>query len=537
LPALIITLPDGRKRRHGLGATPLVIGRDAACDIAVDDPGTSRRHAEFRPVPSGYEVEDLDSKNGTLVNGTPCKSRLLRDGDKILIGSVEATYTEAECVTDHSVVIDEDDPSAPATRYVSRDKHLDLSRQRLEVIYEMSERLTTLQRQEALLDQAMTICFDMLKFERGAIGVRRKNQRIPDWPLVRGLGGAEGELKISRTLLKRALEHGERAIFTDEGPGAADPTVSMVQHGIRSAMCVPLMHGERILGVIYGDRIHTSGAYTSEDVDFLGAIAHQVSIGLINGQLVDELREMVRINRDIDLARTIQTGLLPTALPWRGDLRVAAINDPGQRVSGDYYDVIETDDGRVWCLVADVTGEGVAAALLMANLQATVRVTIDSEDDPAALLTRWNQYVCRNTPSSKFITCLLALIEPSARRIRFASAGHWPPILVRAGGAAPETLCAQPGLPLGVEKDAAYAATTIHPDTTPVVFLAYTDGVTEARNGKDDVYGASRLLSALTDWRDLNPQSLVKHVRGDVAGFASGTRQSDDITILAAYVG
>ena len=103
-----------------------------------------------------------------------------------------------------------------------------------------------------------------------------------DWPVVRNLRGSEGELTISHTLLNRALQHGERAILADTGAGNTDPTVSMVQHGIRSAMCVPLHHRNDTIGVIYGDRISTSTTYSTEDIDFLAGIAQQVSVGLIN---------------------------------------------------------------------------------------------------------------------------------------------------------------------------------------------------------------------------------------------------------------
>src|SRR5262249_44593642 len=157
-----------------------------------------------------------------------------------------------------------------------------------------------------------------------------------DWPIVRNLRGNEGELTISRSLLNRALEHGERAIFTDAGGGTVDPTMSIVQQGIRSAMCVPLLQGAEVLGIIYGDRTSTATAYQDEDIDFFAAIARQISIGLINCRLMDDQRQMARLHRDLDLARSIQGGLFPPSLPNRQGLRVAALNDPGQRVSGDY---------------------------------------------------------------------------------------------------------------------------------------------------------------------------------------------------------
>ncbi|MHC4696210.1 MAG: SpoIIE family protein phosphatase [Planctomycetota bacterium] len=531
---LIVTLTDGRIVRHMLGNMPQIVGRDAGCDIPLDDPSTSRRHARVYPTAQGYVVEDLNSKNSTLINDEPCSSHLLKSGDKILFGSVQAVYADEELPTGHSVVIADGVTASHSTRYVSREKQLELSQQRLQMIYELSERLTTLQGKDQLLEDAMTIGFEMLHFERGAVGLRRPDGRMLDWPVVRNLYGAQGELTVSRTLLNRALEHGERAIFTETGMHNADPTVSMVQQGIRSAMCVPLIHRDQILGVIYGDRIKSSVSYTNEDIDFLAGIAQQVSIGLINCRLVDEHKQMAQLRHDIELARRIQTELFPARLPNRQAVKVAAINDPGQRVSGDYYDVIEMDDGRVWCLVADVTGEGAAAALLMANLQAAVRVTIAQADDPGASLAAWNRLICANTDASKFITCVLGLIDPQSRRIRVASAGHFPPLVTRATVDTVQELVVDAGYPLGIVPEAEYATADIDLGSEPFTVFCYSDGIIEAMSAEEEQFGHQRLLDLLVERRELTPPALVKQVRKSVASFVEGARQSDDITLLAA---
>jgi sigma-B regulation protein RsbU (phosphoserine phosphatase) len=245
---------------------------------------------------------------------------------------------------------------------------------------------------------------------------------------------------------------------------------------------------------------------------------------------------MIRLNRDLDLARTIQNGLLPSSLPNGERFKVAALNDPGQHISGDYYDVIERSDGRCWCLMADVTGEGVAAALLMANLQAAVRVTIEETDDPAVLLSRWNTLICRNTTPGKFITCLLALVDPHRRRIRLASAGHCTPVLIRSASP-PDEPPVEPYFPLGIEESAEFRTAEIELGEGPTVFFCYTDGVIEAMNPDGEHFGLSRLMESLTDRTDLSPVGLVKHVRKQVAAHAGTARQSDDITILAARIG
>ncbi len=538
---LVITYNSGRTAHLTLGDRPLVIGRDLTCDLTIDDPSASRRHARFFKTPIGYILEDLGSKNGTMVNDETCGRHLLKDGDRALIGSTVAVFHDKDTSPldgslGANVLVADDEATGRATRYVGRDRELLIPQQRLKVIYDLSETLTRAQPRDTLLSDALQICFDNLKFERGAIGLRNLGQRSVEWPIVRNLRGAEGGLRISRSLLNRALEHGERAIFAGDSASGADPTVSMVQEGIRSAMCVPLLEGDTTLGVIYGDRTTTSTIYSDEDSDFLAGIARQVAIGLINCRLVEEQKEMARLKQEIELARSIQTDLFPSELPNRKELKVAAINDPGQRVSGDYYDVLDAGDGRVWCLMADVTGEGIAAALLMANLQAAVRVTIDETDDPGTLLERWNTLICRNTEASKFITCALALIDPATGSVRVSSAGHCQPLVVRNDGSEPSELTVEPGYPLGVVDTARYGTETVELGPDPFVYLCYTDGVTEAMNAAQDHFGKERLIASLRDIKDLNPTPLVKQVRRAVSQFAEGAKQSDDITLLAARV-
>jgi sigma-B regulation protein RsbU (phosphoserine phosphatase) len=173
----------------------------------------------------------------------------------------------------------------------------------------------------------------------------------------------------------------------------------------------------------------------------------------------------------------------------------------------------------------------------MANLQAAVRVTIGESDDPAVLLQRWNELICRNTDLSKFITCLLALIDPETRRVHFASAGHHLPLLVSPSQATPRQITAECGFPLGIVEEAEYATAVVDIGPEPWVLFCYTDGVIEAMDTDRKQFGSERLLGVLAEVREDDPQTVVKHVRHQVADFADGAQQSDDITMLAARIG
>jgi sigma-B regulation protein RsbU (phosphoserine phosphatase) len=435
------------------------------------------------------------------------------------------------------VVISEDRPQRETAHFSGHAARLLLPQRRLEMLYELSERLTRLQYQNELLEDVINICFETLHFERGAIAIRNADGRGVQWPVVRNLRGAGGELTISRSVLSRALDHGERAVFHDAGDASFDPTVSMVQHGIRSAMCVPLRHEQEILGVIYGDRLTASKAYSQEDLDFLAGLARQVSIGLINARLMAEQAANVRLENEISLARSIQQRLFPSELPDREDIAIEVLNDPGRHVSGDYYDVIELSDGRVAFLVADVTGEGVAAALLMANLQAAVRVTLATSSDIASLLKQWNDLLYSNTDASKFVTCLVGILDPARRELVLGNAGHLLPYVIVPSSAKCEVIEMEGGFPLGVVDDAEYEAHSVSLGAEPCLLYCYTDGVIEAMDPEGELFSTERLHEALRATDQLNPAKLIHRLRKEVSVFRRGAPPSDDITMMAIRVG
>ncbi|MCH7814189.1 MAG: SpoIIE family protein phosphatase [Planctomycetes bacterium] len=534
---LVITTSDGVTRTVTLSGE-ILLGRDPTCEVRLEDLGTSRRHARIRPEGDGYVVEDLGSKNGTLVNGVALPMARLCDGDEIMLGSAQLVFRAGRGRDDvsTSVVLSDQPPPPKSTRFSAGGERLALPQRRLEMLYDLSERLTRLRDRNELLEDVLNICFETLQFERGAIAVKPVDGRGLDWPVVRNLRGAGGELTVSRSVLMRALEHGERAVITDSDRADADPTVSMVQLGIRSALCVPLQHEDQILGVIYGDRTSTGAVYTEEDLDFLSGLARQVSIGLINSRLMAEQEAKLRLEHEISLARDIQRQLFPATLPDRPEVRVAALNDPGRHVSGDYYDVLELSDGRVALVIADVTGEGVAASLLMANLQAAVRVTLPHSDDLGDLLGQWNRLIYDNTGPSKFVTAYVCIVDPKNRTLLLGNAGHPQPFILRPEGRRCEQLDLDAGLPLGVVADHEYTSSLLTLDAGPCYLFCYTDGVIEAMNDAGALFGHDRLVEALEQAPPADPAGLISRLRRELTDFSGGAPQSDDITMLSLWL-
>lgn len=537
MASLVIHFPDGHTEEHDLDRPSHMVGREVGCEFVVPDQSISRRHARVFPDQHGrFYVEDNRSKNGTLLNGQPITRHALKHDDRITLGAIELVF-RADPHSDASTqVVLADEPShAEAASFASPSQKEVLPQERLDQLSGLIERLTRLRDRKGLLEDVMDICFKTLDFERGLIALKHPRGTDPEWPVIRNLkADGTGRLEISRTLVNRAMEQGDRSIINDPVVDMVDPTVSMTEFHILSAMCVPIRFQDDILGVIYGDRVSSTAKYTQADVDFLAALARQLSIGLTNIRLLEEHERVLQLEAELTLARKIQTELYPKEPLRRDKIEVHGWNEPGRQVSGDYYDVIELDDGRVAVVIADVVGKGVAAALLTANLQATARVTLPNVTSLSALVVRWNQLICANTDASKFITALVGVIDPATRHLEFVTAGHFPPCLIERSGQVTE-LPAEGHLPLGVWPTETFVAQEVTLPADATLFL-YTDGIPEALRADNEQYGDDRLIDVLRANSDASPEELIQAVRDSVRTFVGNAPQSDDITLMVVHL-
>ncbi|HWL93659.1 MAG TPA: SpoIIE family protein phosphatase, partial [Phycisphaerae bacterium] len=311
-----------------------------------------------------------------------------------------------------------------------------------------------------------------------------------------------------------------------------DPTQSMISNNIRSAMCVPMEYLQDVHGIIYGDRVTSSGGSTKEDIDFFAALGRLGAMGLANVQLVEEIKSRNQVELQLRTAREIQANLFP-AEPLRIEgLRIDAINDPGQRISGDYYDYFVRADGLIAIVIADVAGKGLPASLLMANMQAAVRLAMDVETDIGKTIRQLNRLTCRNIRDSRFVTGMFGLLDMKARRLTYCNAGHLPPYLIQDR----KTLVKvemEPSLPLGVDPSFDYQVATLDMSATPSMLVAYTDGVPDAENEEGVQFGMTRFETALAANVSEPTDELVTRVRRSIKQFTRNHTPTDDITLLA----
>jgi sigma-B regulation protein RsbU (phosphoserine phosphatase) len=277
--------------------------------------------------------------------------------------------------------------------------------------------------------------------------------------------------------------------------------------------------------------------------DQLGLLAH--SFNQMSGsisRLLEEVVEKKKLEQELEIAREVQATLFPKQLPHPPGMAIFGGCKPARVVSGDYYDFVVEDETHLDIIVGDISGKGISAALLMANLQAAMRTQLLSskQGSPESLgprladvMTQLNGQIYRNSPPEKYATLFLSRYDATARRLWYCNAGHLPPIVLSSHG--PQALEAT-GTVVGLFPDVAYEAKSI--ELPPGTVLAiFTDGVTEAVNGADEEYGEKRLLEALQRSSGRTPEDIWEYVMSDVSAWQGELPQHDDITLIVAKTG
>lgn len=298
------------------------------------------------------------------------------------------------------------------------------------------------------------------------------------------------------------------------------------ENSIEALLRLELQDDVAILGV--GKRA-TNEFYEPSDFNFLSSLGNLVMLSIQKTFLLEERIEKERIEEELSIARTIQEKLLPNASSRFKDIQLAAMNVPSRQVGGDYYDIIEHQD-ILYAAIADVTGKGIPASLLMANLQAMLHVLTPVRDDIAFATGKINDIIYKNTPSDKFISFFWGWYDATTSEFCYVNAGHNPPYLIRDGEKEP-ILLSDGGVLLGAMPTLMpYSSNKIKLQKNDIIVM-YTDGVTEAMDEVEEEYGEERLISCLLKNRGLDAVGVMDAVLDEVKIFTNNT-YSDDITML-----
>jgi phosphoserine phosphatase RsbU/P len=541
--------------RFELNGEQAVLGRSADCEIPIETPAVSRRHAAIIRDGDKYYVEDLKSRNGTILNERTIDGRTaLKDGDRLVICDQEFLFSSGRgtglldpmrYITESSIAELVDDTQAGSSR-ASVVASFDVSGKsaswglsakpevKLAALLEISNNLAQTLSIDEILPKVLDSLFKIfVQADRGFIVMRTK----PDGPLVpvavkSRRAGDEERMRISRTIVEEAMKTKKAFLSadaaTDERFGMAQ---SIADFSIRSLVCAPMVgsDGEPI-GVIQIDTLNQRARFTDEDMEVLAGVASQAAVSIDNAKMHEQVVEQRALQRDMELARQMQRTLLPSKPPQVPGYFFFDYYQAARQVGGDYFDYVALPGGRYAVIVGDVAGKGVPAALMMARLSSDVRFSLASEPDPAKAIQQINEGFAHHDWSDRFVTMICAVLNPSTSELTLVNAGHMAPLLRRDGGNVVEIGEEAAGLPLGVASGMEYESYS-HKLEPGDVLTMFTDGFSEAMNAQRELYGLDRLKAQIT-----SPQVSVadfgRYILEDVRQFVDGVDQSDDMCLV-----
>jgi phosphoserine phosphatase RsbU/P len=307
-----------------------------------------------------------------------------------------------------------------------------------------------------------------------------------------------------------------------------DPRYVNAREETRSEMVAPIISNDEVIGVfdLESDKLN---AYTPDDLQVLLLLASQVAIIIEKVMLHEQLVEKKRLEGQLEVARQVQLELLPANDPQLAGFDICAWNFSTEEVSGDYYDWVSIYEDQIGLVIADVSGKGVPAALLMAFLRASLRAAIHIGYAPHISMAKVNYLLWESIERNQFVTAFYGVLDASNKTLAYTNAGHNPPLLMDADGTA--RFMERGGLPLGMFKGTRYYEyyQAIEPGQ---LLVLYTDGATEANGANGEEYGRARLEAAVRASRHMSARDLITAIQQDVLAWTDGRGASDDMTFF-----
>jgi serine phosphatase RsbU (regulator of sigma subunit) len=522
--------PGLSPQQVSLPAENITLGRASDCTIPIKDRFLSRRHAEIIIEGGIWYVRDCDSVNGTTLNGVKlAEAAVLRPGDRIALGDSEVVF-HSDDTTSQFIAIESDSHATNLSIPVDEDEK--------ERSSERTHILTTLAL-EFLADRPMSELFDfildrvvfLLRPTRAAIALLNDDRvTFGNVKLRRLDAGESNDLTISKTLLHEVVE-GRKVVsyFDNEQNEKFAKAQSIVLQRIRSAVCAPLVVADAVLGVLYIDFTSSRGVVVEDDVRLLAQIARFAAVTLERTRLREEAFAKAKIDEELRTAYKIQRRLLPDALPEIEGYSFAGANRPCKTVSGDYYDVVVRPDGRIYFVIADVSGKGITAALIMSSVATAFAIFTRTDPTPADLLREINATLAPKTAPSKFVTMVAGVLDPATGVVAFANAGHVSPLFVSKNGVG---VMRTTDIVVGILPNAQYRNQTLTLERGDSLVL-FTDGVTEAENIAEEQLGLDPISEMLLTMHCSEAEAILDRIDTHVHNYIGEVPAGDDVTMLA----
>ncbi|MEM8964424.1 MAG: SpoIIE family protein phosphatase, partial [Acidobacteriota bacterium] len=495
----------GHAFERRLETSHFTIGRGPANDLSFSDLWLSRLHARIEHRDGGHFLEDLGSRNGTLLNGElVAGATRLENGDLIRIGDVGLTYLSSAA----SLTVAGDRPLDRGGTLMLDSRELDYEHYRaaldstdahernfLPALHGVAAALIRYQPVERLVELVLELILDAVPADRAALLLRHDDGEL-EIEAVHGFDTGS-EVSISRTLVETVLG-GKKAVITLDAQqdDRFDGAQSIMMAGIRALLAAPLFHDDDVIGLVYLDHRFRGRTFSEDDLRLVGLIANMAAVKIENARLLEAQLERQRLQEQLAVGTKIQRQLLPAASPVVAGYEIRAVNRTCYEVGGDSFDFVELPEGRLGLVISDISGKGVGAALLMAVLQTSIRTLSETVEEPARLMVHLNKVMVKSSPYNAFATVFYADFDPQRHQLTYVSAGH-PPALVRHLDGTITELAATGPL-VGMLRQASFEARTVDLLPGDLVVL-YTDGVIEARGDGEGDWAVTGLAATLAE--------------------------------------
>ncbi|MBX3279844.1 MAG: SpoIIE family protein phosphatase [Acidobacteria bacterium] len=543
------------------------IGRSARNDLCVEDPFTSRLHAEVRRQGDNFWLSDLGSANGTYLNGQRVAAPLqLRDRDRIRLGETEIEYSEradtAPASGRTSILLSDSQPmAAPEATIVAQARNsasnvlssIDASRTQiapapgrtaaaaqddsLAIISRVSLTLLSPLSLDETMENVLDCVFSAIAADRAyALLLESAGPGGESTLVCKAIKSRSGaptsldQVEISRSITEQVLRQGTSVLTSD---AQHDPRFqehrSIALSGIRSVMAVPFSVEGRVLGMIYVDSPFATNRFTERDLQLLTLIAGVAAIRIENVHLLEVQAEKKRLADELVLASEIQLRLHPASAPPIQNYDLIGVSFPCHEVGGDYYDFIAKRDGRFIVALGDVSGKGTAAALLMSSVHASVRAQATTRLSAAEIVSEINQYIYDNTPSNRYVTLFYSELDARTNELTYINAGHNAPILVRATGEV--TRLDIGGFPVGITPFGDYREGWAQINKGDVLVI-YSDGASESLDEQGEEFGEARLIEIVQKHRHRTAAGIRDRIDEALTQFVGKAKTVDDLTLV-----
>lgn len=416
-------------------------------------------------------------------------------------------------------------------KLLEENRRLKTAVEELSVLNEITTAITSTQTVEQIVDLIVRKCVKHLKVEQGAVMLLNEQDTAkPFHTMIRKQDSVTGILpyRLDAQLTGWMLKNRNPLLINDLESDSRFKFMIDKSFPIKSMLSVPMTVKGKMIGLLTVFNKHTSVGFNNNDQRLLGIIAAQSAQVIENARLYQEEQALLRLQEEMRLAYDIQVDLLPKSQPKIPGYQIAGKSIPAKDVGGDYFDFIPVDNRLAFCL-GDISGKGIPAALLMANLQATLRGQTLMSKSCKDCISFANDLLFHNSAPNKFATVFYGIIDTAQNKINYCNAGHNNPLLFSADGNIKELDTG--GIVVGIMPSAPFdeGSVSLKPGDTLLIF---SDGITEAMNSNEDEFGDEKLIRLIKENLNEPAERIIEIVFQEVKNFTGNIPQSDDMTLV-----